>query len=160
MAGITLADVREAAAERFTGEIEQVPPMVSAVKVGGQRLHKLARAGVTIERDARPVTIHALSVDEVAGAAGVFRITVECSSGTYVRSLAADLGAALGGGAHLRNLRRTAVGPFTLAEAVPLGALGPEAVRPMTDAVRHLRAVVADEHLAAAAAVGKVLERD
>ena len=126
MAAITLADLQHVAAERFTGPIEQTPPMVSAVKVGGQRLHKLARAGVTVDREARPVTIHALSIEDVPGVAGVFRMTVECSSGTYVRSLAADLGAALGGGAHLRNLRRTAVGPFTLAEAVPLEALGPE----------------------------------
>jgi tRNA pseudouridine55 synthase len=98
-------------------------------------------------------------VEDVPGVAGVFRIAVDCSSGTYVRSLAADLGAALGGGAHLRNLQRTAVGPYSLAEAVPLDTLGPEAVRPMTDAVRHLRSVIADEHLAAAAAVGKVLDR-
>jgi tRNA pseudouridine55 synthase len=168
MTGITLADVARVAADRFTGPIEQIPPMVSAVKVGGERLHKLARAGITVEREPRPVTIHALSVEAVdgmdgmngpAGGAGVFRIRVECSSGTYVRSLAADLGAALGGGAHLRNLRRTAVGPFTLDEAVPLDKLGPDALRPMTEAVRHLRSMVADERLVAAAAVGKVLER-
>lgn len=159
MADIALADVQQLAAERFTGCIEQVPPMVSAVKVGGQRLHKLARAGITVDREPRPVTVHALAVEAVAGVAGVFRLSVECSSGTYVRSLAADLGTALGGGAHLRNLRRVAVGPFTLDEAVPLDALGPEAVRPMTDAVRHLGSVTADEHLAAAVKVGKVLER-
>ncbi len=159
MAGVTLANVREVAAERFTGEIEQIPPMVSAVKIGGQRLHKLARAGLTVEREARAVTIHALSIEDVAGVDGVFRMTVECSSGTYVRSLAADLGAALGGGAHLRNLRRTAVGSFDLAEAVQLDEVGADAVRPMTDVVRHLRLVIADEHLAAAASVGKVLER-
>jgi len=160
MAGVTLADVQQMAAERFMGRIEQVPPMVSAIKVGGQRLHKLARAGVTVDREARPVTIAALSIDPVAGEAGVFRMSVDCSSGTYVRSLAADLGSALGGGAHLRNLRRTAVGPYTLDEAVPLDSLGPEAVRPMTEAVRHLRSVTADEELAAAVAFGKVLERD
>ncbi len=159
MAGITLAEVQQMAAERFTGPIMQVPPMVSALKVGGQRLHKLARSGITVDREARPVTISALSVEAVAGAAGVFRMSVDCSSGTYVRSLAADLGTALGGGAHLRNLRRTAVGPFTIDEAVPLDALGPEAVRPMTDAVRHLTSVSATQELAAAVAVGKVLER-
>lgn len=158
MAGVSLADVRRVA-EQFTGPIEQVPPMVSAVKVDGQRLHKLARAGITIEREARPVTVHALAVEDVAGAPGVFELSVTCSSGTYVRTLAADIGTALGGGAHLMNLRRTAVGPFSLSEAVPLERLGPEAVRPMTDAVRHLPSVVADRELAAAVMVGKVLER-
>ncbi|MDQ6696219.1 MAG: tRNA pseudouridine(55) synthase TruB [Actinomycetota bacterium] len=160
MAHVALAEVQQVAAERFTGPIEQVPPMVSAVKVGGQRLHKLARAGVTVDRDPRPVTISALTLEAVAGAAAVFRMSVDCSSGTYVRSLAADLGTALGGGAHLRNLRRTAVGPFTLHDAVALDGLGPEAVRPMTDAVRHLASVTAGQQLASAVAVGKVLERD
>src|SRR5438874_9260 len=107
MASVGLEDVRAAAA-RFVGEIDQVPPMVSAVKVGGRRLHELARAGVEVEREPRRVTIHSLAVaptDE----SGVFRLAVNCSSGTYIRSVAADLGTALGGGAHLRNLRRIAV---------------------------------------------------
>ena len=156
---VTLADVQEAA-RGFVGDIEQMPAMVSAVKVGGKRLHELARQGIEVEREARPVTIRALDVDAgPAGEAGVFTLTVECSSGTYIRTLAADIGTALGGGAHLRNLRRTAVGPYVLADAVPLESVGPDRVRPMTEAVRHLPSVVVDDAGAAAVAVGKVLEQ-
>ncbi len=115
MAGVTLADVRQKA-EALTGDILQVPPMVSAVKVDGKRLHELAREGKEVERAARPVTIHAFDVGEPVEA-GVFPVEVTCSSGTYIRTLAADLGAALGGGAHLRNLRRTAAGSFTVDQA-------------------------------------------
>lgn len=118
MAGVTLADARARAAT-LTGPILQVPPMVSAVKVGGRRLHELAREGIDVERAARPVTVHRFDVTaEVAP--GVLSVEVDCSSGTYVRTLAADLGAALGGGAHLRRLRRTAVGPFDVGRARPL----------------------------------------
>ena len=158
MAGVTLDEVREAAA-RFVGEFEQVPPMVSAVKVGGRRLHELARAGVEVERAARPVVVHRLDV-EAGPEPGVVRVSVDCSSGTYVRSLAADLGAALGGGAHLRRLRRTAVGPFTLADARPLDVVGPDTLLPPADAVRHLPSVVVDGETAVAVAHGAVLARD
>jgi tRNA pseudouridine55 synthase len=110
MSDVQLADV-ELAACRFTGDILQVPPMVSAIQIDGVRLHELARQGIEVERKPRPVTIHALSIDgEVEP--GVFAMTVTCSSGTYVRTLAADIGTALGGGAHLRKLRRTSVGSF------------------------------------------------
>ncbi len=150
----------QAAARRFVGEIEQVPPMVSAVKVGGRRLHELARQGVEVEREARPVTIHHLEVSPgPVGDDHVFAIDVECSSGTYIRTLAADIGHALGGGAHLRNLRRTSVGPFTLADAVPLEQVAPEVVRPMVEVVRHLEAVTVSDELVEAVAVGKVLDR-
>ncbi len=106
------------AAERLTGEIMQVPPMVSALKVDGRRLHELAREGVEVERAPRPVTVHSLVVEPTADPF-VYSMHVHCSSGTYVRSLAADLGELLGGGAHLRALRRTAVGSFTVGEAEP-----------------------------------------
>ena len=140
--------------------IEQIPPMVSAVKVDGKRLHELARQGIEIEREPRPVTIHELAVTPgPEGEPLVFTLHVTCSSGTYIRTLAADIGAALGGGAHLRNLRRTSVGPFTLDDAVPLEAVGPEQVRPMVEAVRHLAVADIDADLAAAVRVGKVLER-
>ena len=145
-----------AASVDLTGDILQVPPMVSAVKVGGQRLHALARQGIEVERTPRPVTVHRLDLAEVPGAPGVLRIDVECSSGTYVRTLAADLGHALGGGAHLRNLRRTAIGPFTVADAHPLDDL---VVLPMAEVVRNLPAVQADDELVAAVGHGKVLER-
>ncbi|HVF75119.1 MAG TPA: tRNA pseudouridine(55) synthase TruB [Acidimicrobiales bacterium] len=110
------ADEVAAAAVRFVGDIEQVPPMVSAVKIGGKRLHELARAGEEVERAARPVHVSRFDTAPTDDPL-VYRIEVDCSSGTYIRTLAADLGEALGGGAHLRNLRRTAIGSFTVAEA-------------------------------------------
>ena len=111
---VSLAEARRAAGS-LTGPIWQVPPMVSAVKVGGRRLHQLARQGIEVERAAREITVWRFDVESLDGSAAdgcpVLAVSVECSSGTYVRVLAADLGAALGGGAHLRRLRRTAVGP-------------------------------------------------
>jgi tRNA pseudouridine55 synthase len=127
MAAVTDEEIRAACA-RFTGTIEQVPPMVSAVKIGGKRLHELARQGVEVDRPPRPVTIYRLVCGPAAG--GVFAMEVDCSAGTYVRALAADLGRALGGGAHLRNLRRTAIGPFRDTDAVPLDQLDPDCVLP------------------------------
>jgi tRNA pseudouridine55 synthase len=118
MAGVTLAQARALAAEHLTGEIMQVPPMVSALKVDGRRLHELAREGIEVERQPRPVTIHELSIGATDDPM-VFRIDALCSAGTYVRTLAADLGRLLGGGAHLRNLRRVSAGPFTEADASP-----------------------------------------
>ncbi len=134
MAGVALDDVR-IAAERFVGEIEQVPPMVSAVKVGGRRLHELARAGEEVEREPRPVTVYQLAVSDAADP-GVFTIEVTCSAGTYIRVLAADIGHALGGGAHLRRLRRTAVGEFPVAQAQPIEKLASETVLPPLEAMR------------------------
>lgn len=146
MSSVTLDDARRAAAG-LTGVIRQVPPMVSAVRVGGKRLHELARAGVEVDREARPVTVHRFDiVDEVEP--GVLRVEVDCSPGTYVRSLAADLGEALGGLAHLKSLRRTAVGPFTEADAVPLDeieAAGAAALLPVGEAVRGMAAVTLSE---------------
>ena len=133
MAGVTLDEVRSAAAS-LTGEILQVPPMVSAIRVGGRRLHELAREGIEVERAARPVTVHRFEVEREVGP-GVVAVAVDCSSGTYVRTLAADLGAALGGGAHLRALRRTAVGPFDASGAAPLDEA---ALLPPVDAVAFL----------------------
>jgi tRNA pseudouridine55 synthase len=140
MSAVTLGSAREAARE-LTGEIEQVPPMVSAVKVGGRRLHQLARQGVEVERPSRRVTVDRFDVRPTSDP-GVLAIEVECSSGTYVRVLAADLGAALGGGAHLRHLRRTRVGPFGVAESHRLGALTPASVLSPAQAVGHLAPVV------------------
>ncbi len=134
MSGVGLDDVRRAAAG-LTGEIDQVPPMVSAKKVEGRRLHELARAGVEVERPPVRVRVDRFEVGEPVEP-GVYPIEVTCSAGTYVRSLAADLGAALGGGAHLRALRRLAVGPFTIEEAVPLEQLAPERLLPPDEALR------------------------
>jgi tRNA pseudouridine55 synthase len=153
MDSVTLDDVRTVAAG-FVGDIEQIPPMVSAVKVGGRRLHELARKGEEVERAPRPVTITRIDVaptDEPL----VFAIDVECSSGTYIRTLAADIGTALGGGAHLRNLRRTAIGSFGLAEAVPLDDIGPDHVLSAADALRDYPAALLDADELVAAGHGK-----
>ncbi|MFP5254946.1 MAG: tRNA pseudouridine(55) synthase TruB [Acidimicrobiia bacterium] len=155
MGATTLAEVRRAAAS-LTGDILQIPPMVSAVQVDGQRLHELARQGIEVEREARPVTVHRFEVGEPVEP-GCFPIEVECSSGTYVRTLAADVGTALGGGAHLRDLRRTAVGSFTLVDAVPLAALTAERLLTPAEAMRDLAAVTVDEVVAADVGHGKVL---
>lgn len=119
MSGVTIEDVVRVA-KQFVGDIEQIPPMVSAVKIDGKRLHQLAREGKTVERKPRPVTVHELTVEEVPGEPAAFRFTTHCSSGTYIRTLAADIGTALGGGAHVRSLRRTAIGSHTELNAAHL----------------------------------------
>ncbi|MGH9024849.1 MAG: tRNA pseudouridine(55) synthase TruB [Acidimicrobiia bacterium] len=135
----------EAAAGRFLGETDQLPPMVSAVKIGGRRLHDLARRGQDVERVPRRVRIDRLVLEEFEpGPYPVATMLVECGSGTYIRSLAADLGAALGGCAHVSKLRRLRVGSFTLAEARPLETIeaAPDAaVLPPSAAVRDLPAL-------------------
>jgi tRNA pseudouridine55 synthase len=114
----------ERALAGFLGPQRQVPPMVSAVKVGGERLYAKARRGETVEREPRPVTIYELALRELAdGEQPLATVAVTCSGGTYVRSLAADLGRALGTLAHLAELRRTAVGRFAEADARPLDEL-------------------------------------
>ncbi|WCZ39124.1 tRNA pseudouridine(55) synthase TruB [Corynebacterium jeddahense] len=110
---------------RLTGEIMQVPSKVSAIKIGGRRAHELARAGEEVDIPARPVTIHAFDLAEMRRHDGVVDADarVHCSSGTYVRSLGRDLGAALGVGGHLIALRRLRVGPFTISAARTLDQL-------------------------------------
>jgi len=152
MGTISLDEMRAAAAT-LTGPIQQIPPMVSAVKIGGRRLHELAREGKEIDRPPRSVVVHRFAVaptDEI----DVWRCEVDCSSGTYVRTLAADIGSALGGGAHLRNLRRTAVGGFTLADANPMEK---PRLLPISDAVRHLTSVRVDDDVAIDVGYGRVL---
>ena len=153
MAGVTVDSARAAATAHLTGQIEQVPPMVSALHVGGRRLHELAREGVEVERAARTVTVDRFDVSGT-DEPHVLAIEVECSSGTYVRVLAADLGRLLGGGAHLRRLRRTAVGPFSIDEAA-----GPEqcALLPPSEAVRGMDRITVDVATAALVANGRVL---
>jgi tRNA pseudouridine55 synthase len=113
--------VRATLAE-FTGDLLQVPTAVSAVKVDGKRAYQRVRDGEQVELAARPVTVHELVVHEVrrAGDAVDADISLRCSSGTYVRAIARDAGAALGVGGHLTALRRTASGPFTVAQAAPV----------------------------------------
>jgi tRNA pseudouridine55 synthase len=108
----------EDATRAFTGEIEQTPPAFSAVKVGGQKLYKAARRGESLEAPPRAVTVHAFDVTRFEPP--LFDVRVECTSGTYVRSLVADVGTKLGCGAHLTRLVRTRVGPFGLDRAVML----------------------------------------
>lgn len=109
-----------AALPAFTGEIDQLPPMYSAVSVGGKRLYDLARRGVEVERPARRVTIHALNLVECDETARTALLDVVCSKGTYVRTLAHDLGRTLGTLAALAALRRTAASGFSLADCLTL----------------------------------------
>lgn len=116
----------------FTGEIEQIPPMFSALKHQGQRLYKLAHQGLTVERQPRPVTIHTLDLVDIGECS--LSIRVVCSKGTYIRTLAEDIGEALGCGARIEVLRRTGAGPFraesmiTLPEVEALAERGLEAL--------------------------------
>ncbi|MDR2112155.1 MAG: tRNA pseudouridine(55) synthase TruB [Candidatus Accumulibacter sp.] len=120
----------EAALEKFRGRIAQIPPMYSALKRDGQALYKLARQGVTVEREAREVVIAELLLLDYS--AGRCRLRVSCGKGTYIRTLAEDIGRALDCGAHLTALRRVAVGNVSIARAVTLDALAvlPENERP------------------------------
>lgn len=136
-----LDTARRVVRERFLGRITQVPPMVSAIRVGGRRLHELAREGIEIEREARPVTVSRFDLEVTADPA-VFSARVECSAGTYVRTLGADLGAALGTGAHIRRLRRTRVGPYRLGECRGLDS---PVLLDLLEALRGVPRVVVDE---------------
>ena len=127
--------------------------MVSAIRVDGRRLHELAREGIEVDRAPRPVTVHRFDVEATADPA-VLAIDVTCSGGTYIRTLAADLGRLLGGGAHLRNLRRTAVGPYTIDEAAPPDHA--ELLSPLA-AVRGIERLDVDDEVAALVATGRVL---
>ena len=104
---------------RFTGPIEQVPPMYSAIKIGGQKLYQIARRGGEVERPARPVTIHELELLDQSGPAD-YTLRIRCSKGTYVRTLCHDIGQALGCGGCMSSLRRTMAAGFTLDDAVTL----------------------------------------
>ena len=150
---VTLANARRVVAEHLVGDIEQVPPMVSALKVDGRRLHELAREGIEVERAPRPVHIARFEL-EATDQPGVLRAIVDCSSGTYIRTLADDLGHLLGGAAHLRNLRRTRVGRFTLEHAQPPDAA---TLLPVETAVAHLPSVIVDEATADLITHGRLL---
>ena len=128
----------EAGVAALTGPIRQVPPQVSAIKVNGRRAYKMARKGEQVELEARPVTVHAFTVTDVRRDGDVVDVdaTVVCSSGTYIRSLARDLGAALGTGGHLTYLRRTRVGPYDLRMARTIERLSEKLeILPMAEAV-------------------------
>ena len=112
----------EAAAAAFVGDIEQTPPAFSAVKIGGRRAYDLARAGAAVELDPRPVTIHAIDLLDRPDA-DTARFEVTCGKGTYIRSLARDMGERLGCLGHVAELRRTRVGPFALRDAIALAEI-------------------------------------
>jgi len=118
--GINTQDL-QAVLPRFTGEIEQIPPMHSALKRDGKPLYVYAREGITLERAPRAVTIHTLHLLACDGMTA--QIDIHCSKGTYVRTLAQDIGRTLGCGAHLNALRRLGVGPFDLGDGIALDAL-------------------------------------
>ncbi len=120
-AKLPTAEELRAVLPEFTGEILQLPPMYSAVKIGGKKLYELARKGVEAERTARPITIHELEL--LGEENGDFILRALCSKGTYVRTLVHDLGARLGCGAALSSLRRTRAGRFTLNDAHTMEAL-------------------------------------
>lgn len=152
-------------AARFVGDSEQVPPMYSAVKRGGKRLYELAREGVEVERDPRPIHVDRLDV-RFADERGMLEFEVKCSKGTYVRVLAADLGRALGTLASLAELRRTEFGAFRIEEAARLDDLverdaGDLPVVPPREALRGSREIPVDERTAFGIAAGQryVLDR-
>lgn len=158
MSAVTIDDVIAAAAT-LTGEIDQIPPMVSAIRVGGRRLYEIAREGKTIERAPRKVTVERFDVAP-GGERGTVAIEVNCSSGTYIRSLADDLGAALGGYAHLRNLVRTRIGAFTLDAACAIDEVERSRLRRPIELVGHLDAVDVGAEIASMVAHGRVLARE
>lgn len=154
----------ESAAARFSGKIRQVPPMVSAVKVNGEPLYKAARRGQEVERKARSVRIYDFEVEDFDSRQQVAKIFVRCSSGTYVRTLASDLGDALEVGAHLISLRRLSIGSFGEDESVRLEELEEiglkaslERVIPMSDAMRDFPSVSLDADGRVAVSHGKSL---
>jgi tRNA pseudouridine55 synthase len=155
----------------FQGEQEQVPPMFSAKKVGGERLHKAARAGRVVERQAAHITIHSIEmlddgiITEKADGTRDFRLRVKCSSGTYIRTLAHDIGARLGVGAHLSALHRTAVGHYDIAGALNLddviarktdGSLASSFIS-LSETVSHLPKLTLDEATVKLIAHGRAL---
>ena len=144
---VTEADLL-AVLPRFRGEIMQIPPMYSALKVNGKKLYELARAGKEVERQSRPITIHELELLEFGG--NTVRLRVHCSKGTYIRTLCKDIGNALGCGGCMAALRRVRAGEYTIEEAVPLQTLldsdDPELyLRPVDSMFRNLPAVTLTE---------------
>jgi tRNA pseudouridine55 synthase len=154
---VSEAQVRAVAAEH-TGDLDQVPPMVSAVRVGGERLYKKARRGEEVERATRPVTIYQLEVMSFNEDPPEAVLDVRCSAGTYVRTLVHDIGASLGCGAHLRSLRRTEAGGFVETDAIELDAVEKEHLLPLADAVRDLPRIEIEDDAARLVANGRRLE--
>ncbi len=151
--------------DRFRGEILQVPPMYAAIKRNGQPLHELARQGIIVPREARPVRIYSLKA--LAWVPPYLDLDVVCSQGTYIRALARDLGEALGTGAHLASLTRTAIGDHSLCTSISLSALETggrddaiKMVLSIGQALAHLPSIAATDEESAALRQGRSLELD
>lgn len=150
--------VKEAAAA-FAGEIQQIPPMVSAVRVGGERLYQKARRGETVERKARTVTIHKLEVSSFSPPDRA-QLDVVCTAGTYVRTLVHDIGERLGCGAHMAKLRRVEASGFSEQDAVALDSLARDHLRPPVEIVRSLPQRKLDDADAALVSDGRPILAD
>jgi tRNA pseudouridine55 synthase len=152
----------EAALPAFTGDILQIPPMVSALKWEGKRLYDLHRKGISVEREPRPVTVHRFALTNFDPAASIAIFEISCSSGTYVRTLIADLAERAGSGAYLAALRRTTVGRLTIQDAISPDDLAPESlhnhiIRP-AEVVGHLPGMVVSGDSRDAVCHGRRLE--
>ena len=150
-------EIRRAAAE-LTGEIDQIPPAVSAIKIGGERAYKRARRGEDVDMPSRRVTVYSFEVRRTSPDA--FEARISCSSGTYIRSLIADVGTKLGSGAHVGHLRRIQIGNFHVNDAVKIEDLSDAAVMPIEDALSHLPRVDVDAERAVLARNGRSIESD
>ena len=137
---VDLEQVRAAAAS-LTGQIEQVPPMVSARRVGGRRLYEIAREGREVDRESRSVTVSRFEVRATEDPL-IWRAKVTCSAGTYIRTLGADLGSALGGGAHIRNLRRIRSGHYSVEET---GTIDEAPLLPIVELTRGMDPIALDQ---------------
>ena len=137
---VDLEQVRAAAAS-LTGQIDQVPPMVSARRVGGRRLYELAREGREVDRESRSVTVSRFEVGATEDPL-IWRAAVTCSAGTYIRTLGADLGSALGGGAHIRNLRRIRSGHYSVEET---GTIDESPLLPVVELTRGMDPIALDQ---------------
>lgn len=144
----------QAATPQFTGDIQQTPPMASAIKIGGERLYAMHRRGETVERQARPVTIHSLELTHLDVTPNSATFDIHCTSGTYVRSLISDLADSLDSGAYLTDLRRNSVGHLTLEAATTPQTLTPDYLK---NHIIHTKRLV--EHLPVLEA-SEDLERD
>ncbi len=134
----------EAATKQFIGEITQIPPMFSAQKVNGKPLHKIARKGITVERKPKKVTIHEIELKSVKETPEglTFTISVKCSRGTYIRVLAEDIAQRLGTVGTVNHLKRTAVGPFRIEDALPLNEVNTSSILPLASSIEPLLGIV------------------
>ena len=147
------ADEIRAAAVSLTGEIDQVPPAVSAIKVGGERAYKRARRGEDVEMKPRRVTVY--SFDILRTSTDAFEARIVCSSGTYIRSLVADVGTKVGCGAHVAHLRRTQIGELSVGDAVKPDDVDATSIRRIEDVLAHLPRLDVDAETAALARNGR-----